>query len=288
MKKLLCLLMAVVLVFAFAACGNSDKDDASKPDGNAATVATSIKFDAESYTVGVEDYLMISEHVTVEPAGAKVVYSSSDETIAELSSVKGEFYGVKSGEVTVTAKSEDGKVSATCKLLVVGFGSIVDSDGNVGGITNKRWGYSEVRGDADAYVIIVPKNLEDGTDMSKAVDYITTTSEKAGDGSCAVAVNGYYVAKTGDTCNYKIENVPEGEYIGLIISSWDYTTKKDYDKATAVSTFKASAMGKYFSDAEINSLVSKFYEREFYVGELSVTTNNNTIFGYNFEPDMNK
>ncbi len=289
MKKLLCLLMAVALIFAFAACGGSDdKTDASKPAGDtAATAVTSIKFDAESYNVGVDDYLMISEHVTVEPTGAKVVYSSSDETIAELSSVKGEFYGVKSGEVTITAKSEDGKVSATCKLIVAGLGTVVARDNNVGGITNKRWGAVERPDDADAYVIIVPKNLADA-DMSKAVDYVASAGEKGSDGSCAVAVNGYYIAKTGDTGNYKLENVPEGDYVGIIISSMDYTAKKSYDKAEAVKTFKASAMAKYFNDTQIDSFVGNFFNREFYVGEFTVAANTNTVFGYDFEPDLHQ
>jgi predicted small lipoprotein YifL len=289
MKKLLCLLMAVALVFAFAACGGSDdKPDASQPAGDAAaTAATSIKFDAESYNVGVDDYLMISEHVTVEPAGAKVVYSSSDETIAELSSVKGEFYGVKSGEVTVTAKSEDGKVTATCKLVVAGVGTVVARDGNVGGITNKRWGAVERPDDSEAYVVIIPKNLADA-DMSKAVDYVANAGEKGADGSCAVAVNGYFIAKTGDTGNYTLENVPEGDYVGIVISSMDYTSKKSYDKATAIATFKASAMGKFFNDTQIDSFVGNFFNREFYVGEFTVTANTNTVFGYDFEPDLHQ
>ena len=83
MKKLLCLLMAVALVFAFAACGGNDTESASQPAGNnTATGATSIKFDAETYTVGVEEYIEFKNHVTVEPAGAEIKFSCSDETIA--------------------------------------------------------------------------------------------------------------------------------------------------------------------------------------------------------------
>lgn len=284
MKKLLCLLMAMLVVLSFAACGGDDKGDTNSSAANAA--ATSIKFDAESYEVGVDAYLMISEHVTVEPAGAKVIYESSDEEIAELVSVKGEFYGVKSGEVTVTAKSEDGKVVATAKLVVQGFGTIVarDEDTKVGGITNKRWGAPENPDDDNAYIIIIPKGLS-GADMSKAVDYVNNAGEKAADGSCAVAVNGYYIAKTGNTGNYKLENVPEGDYVGIIISSKDYTDRKSYDINTSLYNFKSSAIGSYFSEAETNELVQQFFNREFYVGEFSVSANTKTIFGHDFKPD---
>ena len=289
MKKLLCLLMAVALVFAFAACGGNNEGNTNSTASNAAPAgATSIKFDAESYTVGVEEYIEFKNHVTVEPAGAEIKFSCSDETIAEVySATKGEFFGAKSGEVTVTASSADGKVTATAKLVVAGVGTVVARDNNVGGITNKRWGAVERPDDADAYVIILPKSLS-GADMSKAVEYAANAGEKGSDGSCAVAVNGYYIAKTGDTGNYKLENVPEGEYIGIIISSMDYTSRKQYSEADALATFKASAMGKYFSDAEAGQLVAKFFNREFYVGELTVTANTNTVFGYDFEPDLHQ
>lgn len=288
MKKLLCLLMAMLVVLSFAACGGDDKGDTNSTASNAGpAAATSIKFDAESYEVGVDAYLMISEHVTVEPAGAKVVYESSDEEIAELVSVKGEFYGVKTGEVTVTAKSEDGKVVATAKLVVQGFGTVVarDDETNVGGITNKRWGAVERPDDSEAYIVIIPKGLS-GADMSKAV--ALDAGEKATDGSCAVAVNGYYIAKTGDTGNYVLENIPEGDYVGIIISSMDYTSRKQYDVNTALATFKSSAIGSYFSEAETNDFVQKFFNREFHVGEFSVSANTKTVFGYDFQPDLDQ
>ncbi len=284
MKKLLCLLMAVVLVFAFAACGG-DKGDGDGANAGA-TNATAIVFDAESYSVGVDGYITISDHVTVTPAGAKVVYSSSDETIAELSSVKGEFYGVKGGEVTVTAKSEDGKVVATCKLVVEGKGNVIgrDDETNVGGITNKRYGHVERPDDNDAIIILINTAIanNDGADMSNAV--ALNYGEVAQDGSAAAYYDGYYIAKTGGTGNYKLENIPEGKYDGIIISSQEYSQKL-YDVATSVAAFKATAMAKYFTDAEINTMVGAFFNREFYVQEVEVKANENTVFGYDFAID---
>ncbi len=289
MKKLLCLLMAVLVLFAFAACGSdSDGDTNSGSQADATGEATAITFDAESYTVEVGEYITLKEKITVTPAGATVKFSCSDESVAEVySATNGEFFGAKSGEVTVTVASADGKVTATCKLVVAGIGTIVgrDDDTNVGGITNKRWGAVERPDDSDAYIVVLPKGLS-GADMSKAVNL--EAGEKASDGSCAVAVNGYYIAKTGDTGNYTLEDIPEGDYVGIIISSMDYTSKKQYDVNTALSTFKASAIGSYFTDAEASDFVQKFFNREFYVGEFSVTANTKTVFGYDFEPDLHQ
>ena len=284
MKKLLCLLMAMLVLFSFAACGGEgetkDKDSAGS---KAPTGEVTVKFDAESYTVGVEEYITLKDHVTVSPADTTLKFDCTDITVAEIfSASKGEFKGAKTGEVTVTVTA--GNATATCKLIVAGLGTIVHRDGNEGGITNKRWGAVERPDDDKAYVVVIPKNLAAGTDMSKIVTL--AVGDKLADGSSVVAANGYYVAKTGDTGNYTFENVPEGDYVGLIISGMDYTTKKSYDKATAVATFKASTMAKYFTDAEIDNFVELFYNREFYVSELTVTANQKTIFGHCFEPDM--
>lgn len=287
MKKLLSLVLSVVLLLSFAACGgdSDNKTDGSDASKGSAAGVTSIKFDKDSYTVEVEGYITLSEFVTVEPAGSALKFSSSDESIAEVtSSKKGEFMGVKTGEVTVTAASEDGSVSATCKLVVAGLGTVVARNGTEGGITHKRWGAVERPDDANAKIVVVPKELAAGTDMSKAVSF--DYGEPAADGSCAVSYEGYYVAKTGDTGNYELKGVPEGDYVGLIVCSRDYTANKTYSKDTALATFKSSAIAKYFTDAEINTIVSSIYQLEFYVGEFSVKANEITVFGHDFAPDI--
>lgn len=53
---------------------------------------------------------------TVKPAGTKVAFSSSDETIATVDATTGEVTGVKAGEVTITAKA--GKTTKTVKMAV--------------------------------------------------------------------------------------------------------------------------------------------------------------------------
>lgn len=289
MKKVLCLMLSVLAVLAFAACGDSADSSSKQDTGNSNTgttaKATSIKFSAESYTVEIEDYISFSDLVTVEPAGATVKYSCSDDTVAELTTPsKGEFMGLKTGEVTVTAASEDGSVTATCKLTVAGLGTVVARKDNEGGITNKRWGAVERPDDADAMILIISKNIADGTDMSKAVafDY----GEKATDGSCAAKYDGFYIAKTGDTGNYELDGIPEGEYVGLIVSSMDYTTHKNYSTDTAVSALKASALAEFFTDAEIKQIANTIYNREFYVGTLTVTAKETTVFGHDFQPDV--
>ena len=53
---------------------------------------------------------------TVKPASTKVVFSSSDETIATVDATTGEVTGVKAGEVTIIAKA--GKTTKTVKMAV--------------------------------------------------------------------------------------------------------------------------------------------------------------------------
>ena len=53
---------------------------------------------------------------TVKPASTKVVFSSSDDTIATVDATTGEVTGVKAGEVTITAKA--GKTTKTVKMAV--------------------------------------------------------------------------------------------------------------------------------------------------------------------------
>ena len=288
MKKLLCLMLTLTLLFSFAACGGTDSDVQTGTDGTDATV----KFNAENYTVLVTvdestKYITFKDKVTVTPADTKLVYSSSDEEIASLFTPStGEFEGVKSGEVTITAKTEDGKASDTCKLTVVCMGAVVARKDGVGGVINKYFNAVEEPDDTEARILIINKNLPEGTDMSDAVSL--NYGEVADDKSAATAYAnmGYFVAKTGETAiGYSINRVPEGEYIGLIVSSRDYTMYKTYSKDESVAKFKATAIAKYFTDAEIESLVENFWNREFYVGELTVKTAETTVFGHKFTPD---
>ena len=56
---------------------------------------------------------------TVKPASTKVVFSSSDDTIATVDATTGEVTGVKAGEVTITAKA--GKTTKTVKMAVKAY-----------------------------------------------------------------------------------------------------------------------------------------------------------------------
>ena len=56
---------------------------------------------------------------TVKPASTKVTFSSSDDAIATVDATTGEVTGVKTGEVTITAKA--GKTTKTVKMAVKNF-----------------------------------------------------------------------------------------------------------------------------------------------------------------------
>lgn len=280
MKKLLCLALTLAMLFCVVACGGSD-----------ASADVKIEFKAEKYTVEVGGYITFSELLTVTPADTQLTYTSSDTSIASLSTPsKGEFEGLKAGEVTITAATKDGKASATCALTVVGMGTVVgrsvdEATGtSIGGIANKYWIGVETPDDCDARIILISKNIAEGTDMTDAVNLNYGTEGEDGSAAAAYANSTYFVARTGTNANYEFEKVPAGEYVGLIISSFDYTTYKTYDLDSSIANFKSTAIAKYFTDSEIETLVSKFYDREFFVDEVTVTALETTVFGYKFTP----
>lgn len=279
MKKLLCLMMSVLLLFSFAACGGDSEGTGSNSSTDIASV-TVLKFDAESYTIGIAESIELSKYVIVEPAGTKLNFTSDNAEVANIyNATTGDYEGAKTGETTVTVTA--GSLTATCKLIVAGKGTVVarNEETKEGGITNKRWGAVERPDDAEAKILIISKNLAEGTDMSNAV------ALNFGE-NFAAYYDGYYVARTSGNGNYELKDIPEGEYVGLIVSSHDYTPHKTYSRADAVATFKASAMGKYFTDAEIDTLVGSFFNREFVIKDLTVKANEINIFGNLFQPDL--
>lgn len=290
MKRIIAFAVCALMIFALAACGSKDTGSSadSKTDSSVSANAAvkSLKFDAEKYNVRVDGYSQLSDHLTADPSDAKVTYSVSDEEIATISK-KGEIYGVKEGTVTVTAASEDGSVTATCTVAVVGFGTIVarNEETGEGGITTKRIGAPEAPDDSEAVVIIISKDLAAGTDMTGAVEF--DYGERNADGYFGKAYDGYYVVKNNDKCNFKLTDVPAGDYVGLIVCSRDYTSAKSYAGINVAADLKASAFGKYFTDAELTKLASNkiIDKREYWVGEFTVKANETTAFGHAFAVD---
>lgn len=111
MKRIIAISMLVLLVIGiFVGCGSSSE----------APMATAISFSKQSYFIDVSEAESITSFVTVEPAGAKVVYTISDESVATISE-NGEIRGIKAGSVDLTASSVDGKVTATCKIRITDY-----------------------------------------------------------------------------------------------------------------------------------------------------------------------
>ncbi len=285
MKKILALILAIAMLGCFAACGGSG-DDSTASDGEAQ--ATSIKFSADTYEVKVDGYTKVSEGITIEPAGAKVTYEVSDENIATIDK-KGEVNGIAEGTVTVTAKSLDGKVSATCTVVVKGYGKVSshNEDRTEGGITNKRAGAPEEPDDTGAIIVIVSKKID------KSVDKTAITTLNFGtrneDGYYITAGEGFYVTRNNDKGHYLIEDVPAGDYIGLIISSKDYTNFshiKTYDNTTIYPTLQAK-FADYLTDDEIKALAAHtaLQSREYHIAEFTVTANAITPFYKAFRID---
>ncbi len=282
MKKVLCLIMTVLLLFSFAACGGETPESPSSQESTGSTANVTVKFDDDAYVIGIEENIILSEHIKVEPAGTKLSFSADKADIITLyNATTGEFEGAKTGEVTVTVTA--GSATATCKVVVQGTGTVMarEEGSSDFGIANRWWKETETPSDPNAKILIIPKNLTAGTDMAGAVALMSYADETYS------KYDGYFVAKTDVTGNYEIKYVPEGEYVALIVSSLDYTIHKEYKKEDAVATFKASDMGKFFTDAEIDTLVGGFYNREFIVKQLIVTANQVNVLGHVFEADLN-
>ena len=123
MKKLLCLMMSVLLLFSFAACGGDSEGTGSNSSTDTASV-TVLKFDAESYTIGIAESIELSKYVIVEPAGTKLNFTSDNAEVANIyNATTGDYEGAKTGETTVTVTA--GSLTATCKLIVAGKGTVV-------------------------------------------------------------------------------------------------------------------------------------------------------------------
>lgn len=293
MKKILALILCLAMIFSFAACGGSESDSSDNGasnggENNSATGSvTSIKFAFDTYEVNVDDYKLISEGIVIEPVGSKVIYESSDNDIASISK-KGEVSGLKEGTVTITAKSEDGSVTATCTVVVKGFGSIVSRHPvtNEGGITMKRYLLPEAPDDTNAIVVVISKNIDKSVDKTA----ITTLNygEKNSDGYYISSGEGFYVTRNeGKGGSYLLDNVPSGDYVGLIICSKDYTDDKTYDNSTIAATLKDSKLSEVLSAEEIEAIAgcAPIQSREFVVKEFTVKANEITVFAHQFNID---
>ena len=100
---------------------DNTEDAENTEDAGEATpkAATAIKLSLTAVSIGVgEKYEGLS--ATASPADSsltEITWSSSDKTVAKVSSKTGKLTGVKAGECTVTAKTADG-LKASCKVTV--------------------------------------------------------------------------------------------------------------------------------------------------------------------------
>ena len=81
-------------------------------------IPSSLTLSKSSYTIKVEGSYTLSATVSPEGASTSVVWSSSDEEVATVTSA-GKVEGVKVGSATITCASAlDSSVKATCAITV--------------------------------------------------------------------------------------------------------------------------------------------------------------------------
>ena len=95
--------------------GNGSGND-SETGGTEKIAVTGVSISGET-TVAVDGTITLSANITPDTATNKnVSWSSSDSNVASVSD--GVVTGLKEGEVTITVKTEDGELTATCKVNV--------------------------------------------------------------------------------------------------------------------------------------------------------------------------
>lgn len=288
MKKLLCLAMCFLMLFSFVACGGSDKDTdtGANNGGSTGVAATSIKFAKDMYALGVGQEIDLSSEIIVEPKGADVVFSVSNDDFAVVSK-DGVVSGEGMGLVTITAASGDGSVKATCKVDVYGYGSIsCNNSGNHDKIVCKRPGTPEFTHDGGALIILVSKKATPETDYSNLINLKS--------GQFSENYDGYHIAKTkeGDS-TYKLENIPTGDYYGIIISLYDYNllvgkveSRKQYYKTRNIpEQLKAKGVGNILSEDAINAIATIAKEKEYCVKEITIENEKDKTFAALFYGD---
>ena len=96
----------------------SSNSTSTSTSENEETAATGAKLNKATANITAGDELTLT--VTVLPAEAadkKVIWSSSDTSIATVDQ-NGKVVGIKAGNITITATTEDGKFVATCNVTV--------------------------------------------------------------------------------------------------------------------------------------------------------------------------
>jgi uncharacterized protein YjdB len=108
---------------------------------------SSISLDNTAMSLKLDNSKQLTAITT--PAGAKVVWSSSDESIATVDQ-NGKVKGIKEGTATITAQIEDADTKATCEVTVTDGGVIVVPDPPV----------DEPTGDGGLFIELVDGNIK--------------------------------------------------------------------------------------------------------------------------------
>ena len=144
-----------------------------------------------------------------------VIWSSSDTSVATVSSGTVKAVGV--GTATIYATTKDGDYTASCSV------SVTQSTGTVSG--NITYHYNKYRGyvaNTNSVVLLIPADGSAATmpQLSSYVSWLSSASiNRAGN------EYGVYAGTVDGNGDYTINNVPVGDYVAFIIS---YQTTSPY------------------------------------------------------------
>ncbi len=174
MKKLLFLLSALLVISAFTACTNDEPDQSREWSQSTTTKpepAGGLTLDNASLIIGVgETKKLTAFDISTNSETLNVLWESSDSAVVAVD-ISGNVTGVNDGKATVSAKSIDGKYTASCEVTV---SSVVS-----GVVLDKETLAIEVGDNFALNATVLPEGIaNNGVTWFSSVETVATVSDK--------------------------------------------------------------------------------------------------------------
>ncbi len=260
----LAVVLSLVLVFAFVACGGKDPE------------VTAIELDVTTAEIATQDTLKLnvtatySDGTTSSPKSSEITWTSSDDAVASVSRT-GSVTGKARGTATITAKV--GEFEATCSVTVYSLVIELTGEGVVDGA---------IELERDQTLALTATVLKDGVaqegaeiewsveDEGKAVVTVSNGVVTALNPGVATVI----ATRAGGTQSAQIEvtvKAPEGfelsqnyEQNKAPAGTWGHWSDKNYNWANAVVN------SAYYEEYEKNHEADEGYQ---YIGANKMTVN---------------
>ena len=163
----------------------------------------------------------------------KITYKSSNDKVATVNS-KGVIKGKKAGKTIITVKAGKKAVKCTVVVKTLKYGSV---QGNVTYHYNRYRGYVA---DTGSRIFLVPMDGRAKSYINSNHIYFAGLMNEE-----VLRKNNIYCTKVDGVGNYKIDRIPEGRYLGIIISN--NSTSGEWFEATNQDAYYQSIAANFTS-----------------------------------------